>query len=273
MRIIAIIFLFFLASCSNLFFQPDRHQHYAPEYLGLTYKNQFFKSSDQTILHSWFFPQKKTKGLVVLFHGNAQNLSSHFLSVAWMVKEGYDVWVWDYRGYGLSQGQATTSGVYKDSLAALKYTRKLFKKRPYEKLVMIGQSLGGNILMRALEDTKEELPINLLVLDSTFASYRSMARSKAQDIWFLWPLQPVAWSIMSERFSGSDSVEKIDIPTLVIHSEGDPIVPYRFGKEIFDRLNIKKKWHWPIKNVGHISTLGIPKSKKNKALVELIESN
>ena len=273
MRLFLLFTAILLSSCSNIFLQPDRNQHYAPEYLGLKYKNIYFESLDQAILHSWFFPQKKRKGLVVLFHGNAQNLSSHFLSASWMVREGYDVWVWDYRGYGLSQGKATTEGVYKDSLAALSFAHKLFKKRSYEKLILIGQSLGGNILMRALEDSKEKLPVDFLVLDSTFPRYRSMARSKASDIWFLWPLQPLAWSIMSEKYSASDSIEKIKIPTLVIHSKKDPIVPYKFGKEIFDRLQTKDKWMWSIEKPGHISTLGNPKLRKDKLLIKLIESN
>ncbi len=273
MRIAIVTLLLCLTSCSNVFFQPDRQLHYTPEHLGLSYENLYFESSDKTVLHSWFFSQKKSKGLVVLFHGNAQNLSSHFLSTAWMVKEGFDVWVWDYRGYGLSQGSASTSGVYYDSLAALKFVGELRKRKPYEKLVLIGQSLGGNILMRALEDTKEDLPINLLVLDSTFLSYGSMARSKAQAVWFLWPLQPLAWSLMSEKYSGRNSVEKIKAPTLVIHAKGDPVVPFKFGEEIFNRLNSEKKWLWPVEGNGHIGALGNRKVDYDKKLLELIESN
>jgi len=275
LKLLNVALLFGLFSCSNIFFMPDRYQHYAPESMGLKYRNIYFESKDKTRLHSWLFPQKETKGLVVLFHGNAQNLSSHFLSVPWLVKRGFDVWVWDYRGYGLSQGSASTEGVYEDSLAAMTFIKKLHSKRAYEKLILVGQSLGGNILMRALEDTQEQLPINLLVLDSTFPRFRSMAKSKAADIWFLWPLQPIAWSIMSDRFSGSASIEKIKVPTLVIHSRKDPVVPFLFGKEIYDRLSLsdEKKWFWPMEGVGHISTLGNSKLRKDQELIELIDSN
>ena len=72
---------------------------------------------------------------------------------------------------------------------------------------------------------------------------------------------------------GSDSVEAITIPTLVVHSKGDPIVPYKFGKEIYDRLTVKKKWLWAIEKPGHISSLGNPKSTIDKKLLELIKTN
>lgn len=125
--------------------------------------------------------------------------------------------------------------------------------------------------MRALEDTKEKLPADLLVLDSTFPSFRSIARAKISEIWFLWPFQPIAWSVVSDKYSGSSSVEKIKYPTLVIHEKGDPIVPFRYGREIFDRLKVKKKWFWPMEGKGHIATLGNPKKDTGKRLIKLIE--
>ncbi len=97
-----ILLLFTLISCTNLFYQPSDRQFYRPEAFKLTYQDIYFQSSDGTKLHGWFFKGKgKPKGTIVQFHGNAENISSHFLNLAWLVLEGYNLFTFDYRGCNL----------------------------------------------------------------------------------------------------------------------------------------------------------------------------
>ena len=234
------------------------------------------ESRDGTRLHSWYFPaQGESKGLAVLFHGNAQNLSSHYLSLSWMVRYNYDVWVWDYRGYGLSQGRAASRGVYEDTLVALDYVHEEMqerKKRSDEKLILVGQSLGGNLLMKALEDSPHRDDADLVVLDSTFLSYKELAKDKLADVWFLWPFQYLAYALISDEYSPEDALSRIKNPTLVIHGKKDSIIPFRYGAEVFEKIGSPKKWLWEIEEGGHISTLGSGKGGYDKKLIDLIEN-
>jgi uncharacterized protein len=266
-----LLILVCLNSCSHLFFQPSRYLYSRPEDLKLNYENRVFDSEDNTRLHSWYFPAEgQSKGLVVLFHGNAQNLSAHYLAVSWMVRYHYDVWVWDYRGYGMSQGEAENDGVYKDTLAALNYVKGMMKERENKKLILIGQSLGGNLLMKALEDNP--LEPNLIVLDSTFLSYKKLAKDKLASVWFLWPIQYLSYALISDEFSPQDQLAKIKAPTLVIHGKKDEVVPFSYGDELFRSLNPSQKWFWEIEDGTHISVLGTGKDGYDEKLIELIET-
>ncbi len=264
--------IIFLSSCTHLFFQPSRYLYSRPEDLQLKYENQVIESRDGTRLHSWYFPaQGKSKGLAVLFHGNAQNLSAHYLSLSWMVRFDYDVWVWDFRGYGLSQGEAGSMGVYEDSLAALSHVHEMMKERKNQKLILVGQSLGGNILMKALEDSPYKNDANLLILDSTFMSYKKLAKDKLASVWFLWPIQYLSYALVSDDYSPEEKLSEIQIPTLVMHGMKDEVIPFSYGQEIYNTLNTSKKWFWEIEEGKHISTLGSGKGGYDEKLIELID--
>lgn len=260
------------SSCTHLFFQPDHFLYAPPEKLNLKYKNILFESKDKTRLHSWLFEsEKKPKGLIVLFHGNAQNLSSHYLSVSWLVRYNYDVWVWDYRGYGLSQGVAESKGVYEDSLAALSFVGELYQKKPYEKLILVGQSLGGNILMRAISEHQLARQTDLLVVDSTFMGYKKMAADRLQSVWFFYPFSILTGLLVSDEYSALNYVEKIKLPTLVIHGKKDSVVPFKFGREVYDTLETSPKHFWQVEEGRHIGTLGNGKKETEEKFLELIE--
>ena len=277
LKYLILLTLFTLSSCTHLFFQPSRYLYSRPEDLKLKYENRVIESKDGTRLHSWFLPAVgKSKGLAVLFHGNAQNLSAHYLSLSWMVRYNYDVWVWDYRGYGLSQGEARSKGVYQDSLAALEYVHGMIKERREkdkdQKLILVGQSLGGNLLMKALEDSEYREDANLLVLDSTFMSYQKLAKDKIASVWFLWPIQYLSYALISDEYSPENHLDRIQIPTVVLHGKKDEIIPFVYGQELYDSLKTKKKWFWAIEEGKHISTLGTGKGGHDEKLVELVDS-
>lgn len=276
---LVLLSLLFLNSCTHLFFQPTRYLYSRPEDLKLKYENRMIESDDGTLLHSWYLPaqgKEKPKGLIVLFHGNAQNLSSHYMAVSWMVRHHYDVWVWDYRGYGLSQGEAESEGVYHDSLRALAYVHKLITKRrakdKNQRLILVGQSLGGNILMRALADSPYRDEANLLVIDSSFISYQELARDKLASVWLFWPIQHLAYPLVSEEYSAKGHLGKIQIPTLVIHGTKDQVIPLSHGEEVYRSLKTPKKWFWKIEGARHIGTLGTGKGGHEEKLIKLIDS-
>lgn len=251
-KVIILTFLCIFTGCSSFFYFPSKIFYADPKKSGIDYRDVDFKSTDGTDLHGWFIFDKlktKKKGLVLFFHGNAQNLTSHWLNIGWMVKEGYDVFIFDYRGYGLSKGQANQQGLNKDSLAALAWAHG--RAKDYPKFIVYGQSLGGAVSMRALQDFDYRSDIDLFVLDSTFISYQKIAFDKLRHAGILIPFSPLAYILVSDEYAARDFVREIDIPTLVIHGKRDPVVPYKFGQEIFRELTVKKKWWWSIEDGTH----------------------
>jgi len=212
---------------------------------------------------------KEKKGLIIFFHGNAQNLTSHWLNLGWILREGYDVFIFDYRGYGLSKGSANQQGLNKDSLAALDWAHK--RAKSYPKFIVYGQSLGGVVSLRALQDFPHRADINLLVLDSTFTSYQGIAFDKLLHAGILIPFSPLAYVLVSDEYAATDFVSKIKIPTLVIHGDKDPVVPYKFGEEIFEKLTSKKKWWWSIKDGSHTDVFYPHHEKYRMRFLELLQ--
>lgn len=275
MLIISILFV--MTACSHVFYQPTKISYLNPEHFKLDYREYDFKSADGTNLHSWLIyadPTVPRKGLVVHFHGNAQNLSAHFMNMAWVTKQGFDLFIFDYRGYGKSGGGPTQEGVYHDALSAMEFGKNLFdqrKKSEKEKFIIVGQSLGGVISLRAVADFKDKDKVDLLVLDSTFMSYKQIGFDKLTDVWFLVPFSPLAYLLVSDKYAADDTLSQVTTPTLVIVGEKDRVVPSKFGKRIFKQSPALKKWIWKIENGQHIDGFHVDEGKYRKEFVELVE--
>jgi fermentation-respiration switch protein FrsA (DUF1100 family) len=244
----------FLSACSNFFYWPDHYLYRTPDHYKLEYQSINFESKDGTILHGWKIHRREMKkpslGTIVHFHGNAQNLSSHFLMLSWLAEYGYDLFIFDYRGYGQSGGAPSQDGIYLDSMAGMQkgYEFSLENKSP---LIVYGQSLGGNVSLRAIVDFPFSKEIKLLILDSTFSSYQKMAWDKLTSAWILVPFSPLAYIFFSDKYASSLVLKKLpSIPTLVIHGTHDLVVPFKFGEDLYSKLDTKK-WFWKIENGTH----------------------
>lgn len=238
--------------CSSLLFQPTRHLHMDPEAAGYKPEEIFFPSEDGTRLFAWYFRHTGSapaKGVLVHFHGNAENLSSHFLNVLWILRHGYDFFIFDYRGYGRSEGEAVSVGsAVADGRAALRYVQARNPKLP---IIVLGQSLGGALAARAVFDLKDEVRPRLLALDSTFHSYKSIASEVLSRNWFTWPFQWLSYIVLSDKYAPEDVLAKLaPIPVLVIHGDADRVVDYPFGQKVF-ALASEPKEFWQISGGGH----------------------
>jgi fermentation-respiration switch protein FrsA (DUF1100 family) len=241
-----------LSGCNGVFFQPYRGHVQTPENLGLAYEDVQFQAGDGTPLHAWFLPAEgKTQGTILFLHGNAENISTHIMSVRWLPARGFSVFLLDYRGYGASGGAASLSGVQDDVDAAL---RTLLARNDVDpdRVVIFGQSLGGSIAIYNVAHSPYRRHIRALVVESAFASYRQITREKLADFWLSWPLQwPLSWTV-SDAYSPSATVAGISpIPLLIIHGDRDSIVPWRHGQQLYD-LAREPKQLWVIPGGGHI---------------------
>ncbi len=274
MRFFLIIFgLVFLQSCSHLFYHPSDRHFVDPKQFKLKYENVFFKSKDGVQLHGWFFRSKtnKSKGTIIQFHGNAQNISTHFFSLIWLIDHGYNFFTFDYRGYGKSDGKPSQAGLYQDALAALEIGHELNELNGKGKFIVYGQSTGGAVALRALPDSKHYNDISLIVMDSAFASYKDIAFDKLKSVWFLWPISPLAFVLVSDEYAADEVFDKITKPTLVIVGMKDTVVPAKFGKEIYKGVKTKDKWLWKLPNGSHIDAYHHEKGIYRQQLLDLID--
>ena len=241
-----------LLGCNGMFFFPYRDQMFSPEQLGLKSEDVDFLANDGTRLHAWFLPASGTAlGTILFLHGNAENISTHIMSVRWLPAQGFNVFLLDYRGYGASEGEPSVEGVQEDVNAAM---RMLLSRRDVnpDRIVVFGQSLGGSIAVYNVAHSPYRRHIRTLVVESAFASYRAIAREKLAAFWLTWPLQyPLSWTV-SDEYSPSEAVAGISpIPFLIIHGDRDPIVPLHHGQRLYE-LAREPKQLWVVPGGGHI---------------------
>ncbi len=273
-KLIPFFFLTFLYGCSSVFYFPTKYFYADPKQHNVSYDDIDFKSTDGTDLHGWLMYDKtytkKKKGLILFFHGNAQNITSHWLNLGWIVKEGYDVFIFDYRGYGLSKGQANQQGLNKDSIAALNWAHK--KSKDYSKFIVYGQSLGGIVSMRAMKDIDFTSDIDLYVLDSTFSSYQDIAFDKLRHAGIMVAVSPLAYILVSDEYGAYKNLDKLKMPVLMIHGKKDFVVPYKFGEEIYRKLKTQKKWWWPVEDGLHTDVFHPRHLQYRARFVEFLET-
>ena len=251
-----------LMGCASLLFYPDRDMRLRPDRLGLSYEDVALTSADGTKLHGWLLlAQGDVRGVVLFLHGNAQNISTHIGSVAWLPAEGYHVLLLDYRGYGLSEGEPSLPGALADVDAAFRWltAQPRFKDTP---LFLLGQSLGADLAAYyagARADVRERL--SAAVLDAPFASYRQLAREKLGAFWLTWLLQYPLSLLMPDAYSPIQNVAELTLlPLLVICSKDDEIVPTRDCVALFDAAGQPKQLL--LTRGAHIATFLVPANRR-----------
>ena len=184
-------------------------------------------------------------------------MSTHVNAVLWLVKEGYLVFAFDYRGYGTSDGTPDIPGVNRDGVAALDLA---FHIRGGEEggVVVFGQSLGGAIAAYAVANSPRRGEVKALIVDSAFAGYRRIVRDKLIAGIVTLPLAwPASWTVEDgyspERWIGSVA----PVPVVVIHGTKDPVVPFSHGERLY-RLAGEPKGFWKVEGGGHATALLLP---------------
>lgn len=247
-----LIFSLSLSACTNVFFQPQQIQYLDPNQIGLAYEDVYFHSSDGVKLHGWLLPAEgKAKGTILFLHGNAENITTHITSVYWLPAKHYNVFLPDYRGYGRSEGSPSLEGVQDDINSAMGYLLQRADIDP-ERIVILGQSLGGASAIYNLAHSPYREKIKALISESAFSEYRGIVREKMASFWVTWPLQwPLSLTI-DDDFSPLFEVNKISpIPLLLIHGDKDQIVPLSHGQALFAAAGQPKEM-WIVPNGGHI---------------------
>jgi fermentation-respiration switch protein FrsA (DUF1100 family) len=202
-------------------FRPQRELLTRPDAHGYAYEDVFMRSADGVRLHGWFVFNPQARGTLVYCHGNTGNISHCMDSLALFHGLGFSVLLFDYRGYGLSEGRPDERGMYLDVEAAWEYLLRERGHAPHD-IVVLGRSLGGAV---ASWLATRHAP-RALVVESTFTSLPAVAADHH-------PLLP-ARLLTRYRYPVAEHLRAARCPVLVVHSRGDETVPFRHAQRLFE---------------------------------------
>ena len=249
-----------MARGDRFFHYPTRTVYDQPEAHGLDYESVWFDpldspSADQGArLHGWFLPVvgDGARGTVVHCHGNAGNITGHYLFVAWLPKRGWNVLCFDYRGFGRSPGRATRQGTLADTHAAIDYVKTRDDVDP-SRVVLFGQSLGGAVGIVAAAQRDD---LAGLAVEGAFAGYQQEAFFVCRHTWWLWGVAGLVSRFLVAP--GLDAIAHVDhvgpIPKLFVCGTADRIVDYRQTIALHDRARDPKEL-WVLDGNGHTEAL------------------
>jgi fermentation-respiration switch protein FrsA (DUF1100 family) len=200
----------------------------------------WIKTEDGVKLHAWFASVDTPIATLVISHGNAGNISHRSQIMIRLLRTGFSVLMYDYRGYGKSEGVPDEEGVYKDGRAAFDYVLTLHGVDP-GRVVLWGTSLGGAVAV----DVATQRPAAALILESTFSSAKDMAAA-------LYPFLPARFFVRSQ-FNSNDKIRNIRIPVLCMHGTRDGTIPFGLGKKLFNAANEPKQFY-EIEGANHNDT-------------------
>jgi len=203
----------------------------------LTYKDVYFSTDDGTRLHGWFCPTEKRRAVVLISHGNAGNVASRASWLRYLQsKMNLTVFMYDYRGYGRSDGTPSVAGAIQDGIAARKQLCELARCDDDE-IILMGESLGGAIAIQLAALSQPRA----LILQSTFSSMREVA-----DV--LYP--KLAWLVPRDKLDSVSVIGNYRGPLLQSHGTSDRVIPFALGQRLY-RAASEPKTFIKIDRAGH----------------------
>ncbi len=216
--VVALLALMFARQEALVFF-PGRTLAATPADAGLAFEDVELATADRVRLHGWWIPAGDPTGrAVIVCHGNAGTVAERLDHARLFHRLDLGVLLFDYRGYGRSEGRPSEIGTYHDMDAAVAFlgTRGI----PAASTVYFGESLGGAV---AIEAATRHRPA-AVVVESTFTSIAAMARVH-------YPFVP-GFLVTRVRYDSLARVAALRCPLLVLHSPDDEIVPYAMAERL-----------------------------------------
>lgn len=218
-----------------LLFFPSKHPEGNWQPTGLTFEDAWFTADDGTKLHGWYCPVDKPKSVILYTHGNGGNIThriDHLRKLQSDLKS--TTLIFDYRGYGRSEGTPTVAGILKDARAARKYLADKANVKESQ-IVLLGESLGGAVAVTlAGEDGARGL-----VLENTFSSLKDVATHHYPKL---------AWMVPAGKLDSLAMIKKYSGPLLQCHGDTDRTIPYALGQKLNEAATGRKTW---VKLPGH----------------------
>ena len=242
----------------RLIYFPTRDHEVTPTALGLAHEDVRLTTEDGVRLHAWYLPVRQARWVTLVSHGNAGNIS-HRLDRALLLQARLQssVLLYDYRGYGASEGSPDEAGTYRDARAAYLYLSEE-KQIPPGRIVLFGESLGSAVSL----ELALAYPAAALVLEAPFTSVPDMARTT-----IFAPLAP----LVRTRYENLAKIPRLRLPLLVLQGDRDEVVPFAQGRRLFDAAPEPKR-HFAIPGAGHNDTYVVGGEAYWRAVSEFLES-
>lgn len=185
-----------------------------------------FRASDGVTLHAWLFRAADVRAPVMIwFHGNAGNLTDRAEMCVEFARRGISVFIFDYRGFGKSEGSPSESKIFRDALAAYDDVRGL----GFANIVLYGESIGGPYAAYVAK----ERGARAVVIENSFPSLKDLGNALYRPL-------PLGWTaplaMRTTRW-----LNEAGAPVLVMHGTGDAVIPYALGKKLYDGLEVRKE--------------------------------
>lgn len=233
------IIVFLKVKEADFVFNPDfTGVKYAPppKYLGLRYFEKDLKTSDGLTLKAWEIapdPRKDKNTWILFFRGNAGTISDTILGYPQRFSElsklGFTLFTFDYRGFGISEGEPTEEGIYLDAQTAYEYLMNEKGISP-ENIIIYGYSLGSGVATKIARDNY----CKGLILESAFKSIPAMGEE-------MYPFIPINM-IATIAFDSYSRIDKINVPKLFLHATDDRLIPISHGKALYEKAPPPKKF-------------------------------
>jgi fermentation-respiration switch protein FrsA (DUF1100 family) len=212
-----------------LLYHPTRDTDPRPVPPGSTVQDLKLRTADGTLIHARWCPCAGAQGALLFCHGNAGNLFHRARTIADLKQAlGESVLIFDYPGYGRSEGEPSEAGCYLAANAA--YDWLIGQRIAPEQIVIFGESLGGGVAVELAHDR----PHRALILLSTFTSIPDMAAT-------LFPWLPVRW-LVETRFDNLARIGECSRPVFIAHGTCDRTIPFVQGERLFAAAHEPKQF-------------------------------
>ncbi|MGK7346194.1 MAG: alpha/beta hydrolase [Candidatus Nitrospinota bacterium M3_3B_026] len=220
-------------------FHPRTALEMNPAMAGMEFRDVYIESGGNT-LHGWYIPHDDAVCFIIFYHGNVGNIADRIDFLKILKNLRAHVLIFDYRGYGMSEGVPTIEGIEEDAVAALEWlTMKV--GAPRERVILWGKSLGG---AAALAAARRYPDVAGVVVESAFSTYRRLAHEVA-------PLAPVVF--ITDAFRNEEILSRIKTPKLIIHGLADELIPFHHAERLYDKAAEPKRI-LPVRGAGHGDT-------------------
>lgn len=235
-------------------FHPAPWQEGDGAFITLQHRDQNFEAADGTQLHAWYCPVDDPKAVVLFAHGNAGHLGHR----SWLIRKlttelQVSVMIFDYRGYGKSEGTPTVDGILMDARAARSRLAEVAGVDETE-VVLMGRSLGGAVMVQLAAETAPRG----LILESTFSSLHDVAESLAPSL---------AWLVSKDKLDSATAIAAYKGPLLQSHGDADRTIPFDSGRELHQAAPGEKEFV-VIRGADHNDGQGRPYYEKLQAFLD-----
>ncbi len=244
----SIIFIYLSLALYGFFFADNLI--FVPQSSSYQDNEQIIKltGSNQVKISAIYLPNPKAKYTILYAHGNAEDLGNIEYILNQLNQLDFNVFAYDYQGYGTSEGKSTEKNAYLDINTAYNYLTETLQIKP-ENIIVYGRSVGGGSAI----DLASRKKVGGLIIESTFTT--------AFRVVIPIPIFPF------EKFDNLQKIKRVNCPILVIHGTVDQVIPFKHGQQLFNQANEPKIYFW-VENADHNNVVEIAGKSYAKNLKE-----